>query len=80
MKAIHLQTCGVHDPHEAALIEMCVRFAEGVNDVASIRTLDLVSVLYDEDETDPRRILAAIKSIGFDAREYELPRELAHAS
>jgi copper chaperone CopZ len=69
MKAIHLQTRGVHDPHEAALVEMCVRLAEGVSDVASIRTLDLVSVLYDERETDPRDIVAAIRSIGFDARE-----------
>lgn len=71
MKAIHLHTSGVHDPHEAALIEMCVRLADGVSDVASIKTLDLLSVLYDEARTDPPHILATIKSIGFDAREYD---------
>ena len=80
MKAIHLHTRGVHDAHEAALIEMCIRLADGVSDVASIRTLDLVSVLYDERETDLRHIVAAVRSIGFDAREYALPRHLARAS
>ena len=67
MKAIHLHTVGVADCHEAALIEMCVRLADGVTDVASIRTLDLVSVLYDEHATGPADIVGAIRSIA-DAR------------
>lgn len=79
MKAIHLHTVGVADCHEAALIEMCVRLADGVTDVASIRTLDLVSVLYDERETGPADIVSAIRSLGFDACEY-CPHEYARAS
>ncbi|MGV8083765.1 MAG: hypothetical protein AB2L09_09075 [Coriobacteriia bacterium] len=79
MKAVHLKAIGVHDRDEATLVEMSVRFAEGVADVATIRALGLVSVLYDERRTDSHTILRTIRSLGFDAHLCE-PRELARAS
>jgi len=79
MKAVHLHTEGVSCCDEAALVEMYVRFSEGVRDVASVREIGLVSVLYDEHRTDPGRIVCAIRSIGFDAQEY-VANPLAHAS
>jgi len=74
MKAVHLHTEGVHDSNEATLLEMFVRFTSGVCDVAAVRSLKLISVLYDERLTSPSAIMRTIRSAGFNAREYE-PRE-----
>lgn len=80
MRAVHLHTQGVSDVHEAALVEMLVRLTDGVSDVASVRSLDLMSVLYDEKATELTAILQAVRSAGFDARAIESPRALSRAS
>lgn len=80
MKALHLHTEGVHDCNEAALVEMFVRFTSGVTDVATVRSLELISVLYDERLTSPSAIMRTIRSAGFGAREYEPLMPLACAS
>lgn len=79
MKALHLHTEHVSGSDEAALVEMSLRYADGIVDVAAIHELGLLSVLYDERSTNPGRILGTIRSLGFDARRYE-PSRFAHAS
>lgn len=80
MRAAHLHTQGIHDDNEAAAVEMIVRLAEGVSDVASIRSLELVSVLYDESKTCLPSILGAVRAAGFDAHAYETAEQPQLAS
>jgi len=68
VQAIHIDTAGIESPDDAVLLEAILRMLAGVTDVASVRSIGLVSVLYDEHKTGPRGILRAIRSSGFDAR------------
>ena len=70
MRAAHFRADGFHDDNEAAFIEMIVRLIDGVNDVASIRSLHLISVLYDERVADVTQIMKAVRSAGYRARRY----------
>lgn len=72
MKTVHIQTQGVADENERALIEAVLRFADGVKDVASVRSMNLLSVLYDEREASATQILRTVRRAGFSARRYEL--------
>lgn len=72
MKAVHIRTDGMHDENECAFCEMVVRLTEGVHDVASVRSLNLVSVLYDEGVTDDAQVLSTIRRAGFEARPYRM--------
>lgn len=74
MKALHLQTERVTCGDEASLLEMSIRFTEGVADVAAIHEMGLLSVLYDEHSTNPGSIVRTIRSLGFDAHRYEFAR------
>ena len=77
MKAVHILIDGLRDDYEAVLAEMLVRFVDGVKDVASIRSIHLVSVLYDESVASVRQILRTLRSAGFSARMYRPSKQLA---
>lgn len=70
MKSLHLHTERVTCGDEASLVEMSVRYARGVVDVAAVHQIGLLSVLYDERTTTPRSIVRTIRSLGFDAHPY----------
>jgi copper chaperone CopZ len=70
MKAVHITVEGLHDEYEASLVEMLVRFVDGVKDVASIHSLHMVSVLYDESVATLAQILNTVRAAGFRARVY----------
>ncbi len=70
MKAVHIQIDGLADEYEASLVEMLVRFVDGVTDVASIRSIHLISVLYDESTASLTQILRTVRMAGFSARMY----------
>lgn len=71
MKAVHLVLTSPCDEHEEAFIEMLVRLIEGVEDVAAIRSLNLISVLYDERLANVSRIVRSLGRAGFAARVYQ---------
>ncbi len=79
MQAVHILIDGLRDDYEAALAEMLVRFVDGVKDVASIRSLNLVSVLYDESVANVRQILRTLRNAGFSAKMYRPSRQLTSA-
>lgn len=68
MQAIHITTTGVETPDDASLLEAVLRMLAGIADVAAVRSLGLVSVLYDERQIAPRTVLRAIRSTGYGAR------------
>lgn len=80
MKAVHILIDGLRDEYEAVLAEMLVRFVDGVKDVASIRSIHLVSVLYDESVATVTQILRALSHAGFSARMYEPAPQLSAVS
>jgi len=68
MTALHLVTDPAVDSADAELIESALKSVEGVTGVASIRSLGLTSVLYDERRADDSKLVAAVRSAGFEAR------------
>lgn len=68
MQAIHIDTAGLDTPTDATFLEAVLRMLAGVADVAAVRSLGLVSVLYDERKITARTILREIRATGFDAR------------
>jgi copper chaperone CopZ len=70
MQAVHILIDGLTDEYEASLVEMLVRFVDGVKDVASIRSLHLVSVLFDESVATVAQILRTVRRAGFSAKMY----------
>jgi len=74
MKAAHFKITSPCDEYEESLIEMIVSLIDGVKDVAPIRTMRMVSVLYDEHTANPMQILRAIHRAGFAAETYSQSR------
>ena len=70
MKAVHIRTEDSADEYELAFVEMFIGLIDGVKDVASVRTLHLISVLYDETVADLAEILDSIRQAGFSAYLY----------
>jgi len=70
MKAVHLKLVGLYDQYEEALAEMVVRLLDGVKDVAAVRSLHLISVLYDERTASIPKIIASMRRAGVKARIY----------
>ena len=68
MQAIHIDTHGIETSTDATFIEAVLRMLAGVADVVAVRSLGIVSVLYDERKITPRTILREIRATGFDAR------------
>lgn len=72
MKAVHIRTEGLTDEYESTLLEMFIRLFDGVKDVASVRALHLISILYDETVADIGLILTSIGRAGFRAYPYQM--------
>lgn len=68
MQAIHIDTTGLESASDVSLLESVLRMLAGVADVAAVRSLGIVSVLYDEHKIGARTILRAVRSTGYDAR------------
>jgi hypothetical protein len=68
MQAIHIDTIGLESTTDVTFLEAVLRMLAGVADVAAVRSMGLVSVLYDEHKITPRTILREIRATGFDAR------------
>lgn len=72
MKTAHLQTETVHDSHEVEDIERIVWLTDGVKDVASVRSLHLISVLYDEHTSSVSKVLGSVRRAGYRVRPYRV--------
>jgi len=70
MQAVHIETNDLDTDYQAALIEMLIRFTDGVKDVVLVRSMRLVSVLYDESKADPTKLIRALRAAGISARQY----------
>lgn len=68
MQAIHIDAQGIDTDSDATFLEAVLRMLAGVVDVVTVRSMGLVSVLYDEHKITPRTILREIRATGFDAR------------
>ncbi len=76
MNATHIQVEGTRRIRDIALVEKMLWMIEGVIQVISVRSMGLVSVLYDETRADLARIMDAVRSAGFEAHLFtaeELP-------
>jgi len=79
MKAVHILIDGLRDDYEAVLAEMLLRFVDGVKDVASIRSIHLISVLFDESVANTRQLLRTLRAAGFSAKLYRPQKQLTAA-
>ena len=70
MQAVHIKTDDLGTDYDATLIEMLIRFMDGVKDVATIRSMHIISVLYDEHIADAAQIIRALRNNGVRARRY----------
>ena len=68
MKAIHINTSSLESTSDVSLLEAVLRMLAGVADVVAVRSLGIVSVLYDEHKIGPRTIVKAMRSTGYDAK------------
>jgi len=68
MQAIHINTTSLETDSDASLLEAVLRMLAGVADVVAVRSLGIVSVLYDEHKIGPRTIVKAMRSTGYDAK------------
>ena len=68
MNAVHLVTDDAVTDVDAILVESAVKSVRGVAEVASIRSLGLTSVLFDERETKTTQIVDAVKALGYSPR------------
>ena len=74
MQAVHITSDDLDTDYQAALTEMVIRFTDGVRDVVLVRSMHLISVLYDEQIADPTQIIRALRSAGVRARRYRPAR------
>jgi hypothetical protein len=77
MQAVHIKTDEFESDTEAAFIEMLIRFMDGVKDVATMRSMHIISVLYDEHIADAAQIIRALRNNGVRARRYRPAAERA---
>ena len=68
MQAIHLSTSDLESETDITFLDAVLRMMAGVADVAAVRSIGLVSVLYDERKISPSSIVRAVRLVGFDAR------------
>ncbi len=67
MHAVHLRIEGTTRDSDMNTVESALRMVAGVIHVIVVRSMALVSVLYDETVADAARILAAVRDAGFKA-------------
>lgn len=70
MTAIHLRASGLERGLDAELLEDALVRLAGVARVALVKSVGLVSVMYDETRSSAEQIIAAIRAFGFEVREY----------
>jgi hypothetical protein len=68
LRAIHLRTAALKSEWAAALAEMTVARVGGVAKVIAVRSLGIVSVMFDDTSTNPEKIMMALQAVGVDAR------------
>ncbi len=68
MQAVHLSTSNLESETDVTFLDAALRMMAGVVDVAAVRSIGLVSVLYDEHKVTPSSIVRAVRSVGFDVR------------
>lgn len=79
MQVIHVHAAGVSTEHDTEFIKMVVGMVGGVRDIASVPSLGLISVLYDDERSDPTDIVEAVCSAGFEAAQCQ-PRDVLSAA
>lgn len=67
MTAIHMRTTGLTNEWATAMVEMTISRIAGVARVVAVKSIGIVSVMYDETKANAEQILRAVRSIGFDA-------------
>jgi hypothetical protein len=68
LRAIHLRTAALTSEWATALAEMAVARVAGVAKVIAVRSLGIVSVMFDDSSTNPEKIVLALQAVGVDAR------------
>ena len=68
MNALHLVTENATNDVDAMLVEAAVKSVRGVAGVASIRSMGLTSVLYDEHLAEDSQIVDAVRAVGYRPR------------
>jgi hypothetical protein len=79
MQVIHVHADSVSSEYDTAFIRMVVGMIEGVRDIATVPSLGLISVLYDDRRSDATDIVEAVCSAGFDACQCR-PRDVVVAA
>jgi hypothetical protein len=68
LRAIHLKTSALTSEWATAFAEMTVSRIGGVAKVIAVRSLGIVSVMFDDSSTNPEKIVLALRAAGVDAR------------
>lgn len=66
MTAIHLRTTGLTSEWATAMVEMTVSRMSGVARVVAVKSMGIVSVMYDGTKANAEQILRTVRAIGFD--------------
>lgn len=70
MTAVHLRTSGLTSEWATAMVEMTLSRMTGVARVVAVKSMGVVSVMYDERKASAEELLRAVRAIGFDADLY----------
>jgi len=70
MNAIHIKTSGFYCKACPKVVEKALCAVEGVEDVVSVQSMGLTSVLFDPDTVDAAELCARIRAAGFGAEIY----------
>lgn len=68
LRAIHLRTAALTSEWTTAWAEMTVARVAGVAKVVAVKSLGIVSVMFDDSTTSPEKIVLALRAAGVDAR------------
>ncbi len=68
MNALLLRTSGLDSDWATAMVEMAVSMVTGVARVIAVKSLGIVSVLFDETKASAEEILRAVRAVGFEAQ------------
>ena len=67
LRAIHLKTAALTSEWATAFAEMTVARISGVAKVIAVRSLGIVSVMFDDSSTNPEKIVLALRAVGVNA-------------
>jgi copper chaperone CopZ len=70
MDAVHIKTAGFYCKLCPKVVEKAVGGMDGVEDVVSVQSLGITSVLFDPEKTNREKVCARIKAAGFKAEVY----------